>query len=169
MGGYTPPSFRKDHMIRFKNNTGGYFSIRLEDITGMKPSKFFSFPMPSSELTIPSDYVATIPLNEYAYNAYQKGLFVITHGQDEFDKLMKESGMFEDKQYEEDKANIAPDTMLLAALRDGKLDKVMAYYNSPNKDRLMQIAADHINEISQEKINALEKASGISIAMSKDE
>lgn len=150
-------------MIRIKNNTGGYYSLQLEDSTGIKPDKFFIFPLPTTELAIPDDYAKSIAFNPYAIEAYRTGLFVVTQGQAELDQILIDSGSYDDKEVKEIKDNITPDAMLLAALRNGTVEKVMSYYESPNRDRLIQLAVDHCSEVASDKIDALEKASGLSI------
>lgn len=152
-------------MIRLKNNTGGYYSLNLPDSTGMRPDKLFVFPLPTSELNIPADYAASIASNEYAYAAYQKGLFTVVTGADELEKYFIEYGLVTKEELQTVKANIVPDAMLLAALRDGKLAKVKEYINSPNLERLTQLAVDNIQSISKEKIDAIEKATGVSLTM----
>ena len=58
--------------------------------------------------------------------------------------------------------------MLVAALKDGKLSKVEQYINSPNLDRLVQLAVDNIASISREKIDAIEKATGVAITIDNE-
>ena len=155
-------------MIRLKNNTGGWYSLKLQDSTGIKQDRTFVFATPGAELTIPNDYAASIPSDPYAYPAYKMGLFIIVNGQDEFDNLMVESGMVNKEEVEKIKANIVPDAMLLAALKDGKLSKVKEYINSPNLERLVQLAIDNINSISREKIDAIEQATGVSLTIENE-
>ena len=47
-------------MIRLKNNTGGYYSLELEDSQSIKPNRTFVFNFPGMEINIPSDYAASI-------------------------------------------------------------------------------------------------------------
>ena len=155
-------------MIRFKNNTGGWYALTLEDSTGMRPSKTFIFSTPSTELTIPTDYAASVVTDPYAMIAYKTGMFTVVQGQDEFDKLFVDSGMVTEEEVKEIKSKIVPDAMLLASLRDGKLSKVQEYIHSPNLERLVQLAIDNIDAISKEKIDAIEQATGVSLVLDNE-
>lgn len=154
-------------MIRLKNNTGGWYSLKLQDSTGTKFDRTFVFPLPDTELTVPDDYAASIASDLYALAAYKSGTFLVVKGQEELDAYLKENGN-EDHEIVEMKANIVPDAMLLAALKDGKLAKVKEYINSPNLDRLVQLAIDNIQSISKEKIGAIEEATGVSLTIDEE-
>ena len=155
-------------MIRFKNNTGGWYALTLEDSTGMRPSKTFIFSTPSTELTIPTDYAASVVTDPYAMTAYKTGMFTVVQGQNGFDKLFVDSGTVTEEEVKEIKSKIVPDAMLLAALRDGKLSKVQEYIHSPNLERLVQLAIDNIDAISKEKIDAIEQATGVSLVLDNE-
>lgn len=151
-------------MIRFKNNTGGYYSIKLTDYTGVRPEKVFSFPLPTTVLPIPHDYAAGIALDPYAMAAYEAGYFLVVDGKDEFDKLLSESGAISEEQIETIEKNILHDNLLLAALTTGKLETVKEYYNSPNRVRLVQLAIDNSDKITKEKLDYLEQEANISLS-----
>lgn len=154
-------------MIRLKNNTGGWYSLKLQDSNGEKFDKTFVFPLPETELNIPANYAASIANDLYALTAYKTGAFLVIKGQEELDKYLNENGI-EKEEAEEIKASIVPDAMLLAALRDGKLAKVEEYINSPNLERLVQLAINNIESISKEKIDAIEKATGVCLTIDEE-
>lgn len=155
-------------MIRLKNNTGGYYSLELEDSQSIKPNRTFVFNFPGMEINIPSDYAASIASNLYAYAAYKKGLFTVVKGQEELDGYFIEAGVATPEEIKSVNASIVSDAMLVAALKDGKLSKVEQYINSPNLDRLVQLAVDNIASISREKIDAIEKATGVAITIDNE-
>lgn len=150
-------------MIRLKNNTGGYYSIKLSDYTGVRPDKIFSFPLPTTILPIHKDYAMSIPSDIYAFEAYKKGLFIVVEGEKEFDEILKESGFYTEEEIKTVQTNIVHDNLLLSALVNGTLDKVKEYVNSDNKLRLIQLAIDNKEKISQEKIKYIETVAGISL------
>lgn len=150
-------------MIRLKNNTGGWYSLKLDDSTGVKPARTFTFLNEKTELTIPIDYAASIMTDPYAEYAYKAGMFSVISGADELEKLAVDSGTTTAEEIKVINQNIVPDAMLIAALKNGKLSKVEEYINSPNLERLTQLAIDNLKSISQEKIEAIEKATGVSL------
>lgn len=151
-------------MIRLKNNTGGYYSIKLSDYTGARPDKIFSFPLPTTILPVHKDYIMSIPSDVYAYEAYKKGLFIVVEGEEEFNKILKESGFFTEEEIDATQKSIVHDNLLISALINGSLEKVKEYANSSNKLRLIQLAIDNKDKISQEKIKYIEKIAGISLS-----
>lgn len=152
-------------MIRLKNNTGGWYSLKLDDSTGIKPARTFTFLNENTELTIPADYAASIMTDPYATYAYKAGMFSVIGGAEELEKLAVESGAATAEEVKTINQNIVPDAMLIAALKNGKLAKVEEYINSPNLERLTQLAIDNLKSISQEKIDAIEKATGVSLSV----
>lgn len=155
-------------MIRLKNNTGGYYSLNLKDFQSMKMDRTFVFNTPGMELNIPDDYAASIPSDPYAFAAYKAGIFTVVNDQEKFNKMLVDAGVASPEETKVIQASIVPDGMLLAALKDGKLSKVQEYINSPNLERLVQLAVDNAQSISREKIDAIEKATGLAITVENE-
>ena len=150
-------------MLRIKNNTGGYLSIQLPDYTGMRETRFFRMPNKNSQISIPDEYAKSIATDIYAFRAYQKGLFVCLNGEDIIINAAIENGLIEPEKAQTVQSQIVPNALLLAALRDGTVAKVQEYLNSPNRERLIDLAQEHYKEISPSKIEAIEEKTGISL------
>ena len=156
-------------MIRLKNNTGGFYSLELEDVDGVRgENRVFYFTSANSEVSIPDMFVASIATNDLAFSAYKMGLFTVVKGQEILDKYLVEAGRVDASEVKKLAEAVVPDTMLLAALKTGKLEKVKEYVNSVNLSRLTQLAIDNIASISKDKIELIEKATGTSLTIDEE-
>lgn len=150
-------------MLRIKNNTGGYFSIQLEDSTGVKGPRVFRLPSATSQVTIPDDYAKSIAITDRAMSAYKKGYFTCVSGEEVITGTAVENGVGSKEEVEQIKKDIVPNAILTAALKSGTLAKIKEYLNSNNRDRLVQLAQENLDSISSEKIQAIEEATGVSL------
>lgn len=142
--------------VFIKNNLGCYFSIELTDYSGMNPSKFFIMDRPEQEIPVPTNYALSIFVEPHARAAYERGDFVLTRNKDQFLRFAAEQGLTTIEHEKEVELSAMTPALILAVLKNGTEKKIVELLQSKDKDKTVQVAIDHKEELPMSTINLIE-------------
>lgn len=141
----------------------GEVYFELSPIDNSEQHRIINLTEAAPTVRLPHNWALGIFLNPIAFKMFQRGLFTFN----DVDAAVKAA--YEEQVYFGEELDFAPvkveiNKEVLEALKSGKKNEIMKYLASDtDKSRVLTVAHDHINELTQGVISLLEKELGVQL------
>lgn len=140
--------------IRLKKERPGAVSLYLQDVEGLKPSRWFSMTEANPKLPINIDYALGIFLDNTLMRMWKANDFVIEN-EAELYKEARARGIIAEE-FEVPKAKFYSKTAMMEILKKGEEEEIKALFSSPQSKSAYDMAVAKQEELTSGTIKLIE-------------